>query len=164
MALAVISMGLVGLMFVPPPAPCLTDGVLEVHVGDTAWLLPTAEAGGLSLKRRGRKVCEPVDGVIVADVLTIKDAELQRIHLSISPHRGGTIWTDAFAGKCSKEPFVTVAGDDLGQQCNAYKAINAETIARITYYTADWPPEKWPELFRQVDARMAEARKTGIHP
>ncbi len=38
--LAIVSIGLVGMLFVPRVPACVTDGTLEVRVADTVWVLP----------------------------------------------------------------------------------------------------------------------------
>lgn len=159
--LGVVSVGLIGMLLVPRSPPCLTDGMLAIRVADTVWTLPEKQANAHPVKRHigYGQVCEPADGPINADHLSLKNVEPRNVHISISPYRGGTEWTQKFQGRCSKEPFLTFAGKDLGHQCNAYRAL-AGTTVRITYYSAEWPPERWPELFQMVDLLISERTKT----
>ena len=158
--LGVVSIGLVGMLFIPPTAPCLTDGILQVRVADTVWELPENEAGGLTVKRRDGygHVCEPRTGEIASDLLVFENIEPSRVQISVTPYGGGTRFTQRFEGRCSEQPFITVSGQDLGHQCNAYKSLDGTTV-RITYYSVDWPLERWPELFQLVDRLLAEKRK-----
>jgi hypothetical protein len=159
-ALVPISVGLIGTLFVPKPPSCMTDGILEVQVGDTVWVLPEEETRGLSVKRRNGHghVCEPPSGVIRADFLMIENVGLGRTAISIQPYRGGTRFSERFSGRCYGAAFITITGADLGQQCQAYRSLG-ETTVRITYYSADWPRAQERTLFKKVDFLLAEKRR-----
>ena len=158
--LGVVSIGLVGMLFVPKPPACVTDGTLQVRVADTVWVLPEKEAGGLTVKQKNGygHVCEPPSGEITTDLLSFENIEPRNVHISIEPYRGGTKFTDQFSVRCREPPFITVDGENLGRSCSAYKSL-AGTTVRIKYYSAEWPSESWPELFQRVDRLLVEKRK-----
>lgn len=158
--LGVVSIGLVGMLFVPKPPACVTDGTLQVRVADTVWILPEEEAGGLTVKQKNGygHVCEPPAGEITTDWLSFKNVEPRNVRISIEPYRGGTKFTEQFSGRCGPSPFITVDGDNLGQSCTARKSL-AGTTVRIDYYSAEWPSERWPDLFQIVDRLLVEKRK-----
>lgn len=156
--LGVVSIGLVGMLFVPKPPACVTDGTLQVRVADTVWVLPEEEAGGLTVKHKNGHVCEPPAGEITTDLLTLENVEPTNVLILIKPYRGGTKFPDQFSVRCIEAPFITVDGDNLGRSCSAYKSL-AGTTVRIAYYSAEWPSERWPELFHRVDRLLIERRK-----
>lgn len=141
--LGVVSIGLVGMLFVPKAPACVTDGTLEVRVADTVWVLPEEEARGLTVKRKNGygHVCEPPSGEITTDLLSIENVEPSDVLILIEPYRGGTKFTEQFSARCIEAPFITVDGENLGQPCSAYKSL-AGTTVRIDYYSAEWPLER----------------------
>ena len=155
--LGVVSIGLVGMLFVPKPPACVTDGTLQVRVADTVWVLPEKEAGGLTVKQKNGHVCEPPAGEITTDLLTLENVEPTNVLILIKPYRGGTKFPDQFSVRCIEAPFITVDGENLGRSCSAYKSL-AGTTVRIAYYSAEWPSERWPELFHTVDRLLIERR------
>lgn len=155
--LGVVSIGLVGMLFVPKPPACVTDGTLQVRVADTVWVLPEEEAGGLTVKHKNGHVCEPPAGEITTDLLTLENVEPTNVLILIKPYRGGTKFPDQFSVRCIEAPFITVDGENLGRSCSAYKSL-AGTTVRIAYYSAEWPSERWPELFHTVDRLLIERR------
>ncbi|MEA3471864.1 MAG: hypothetical protein U9R70_00400 [Pseudomonadota bacterium] len=155
--LGVVSIGLVGMLFVPKPPACVTDGTLQVRVADTVWVLPEEEAGGLTVKHKNGHVCEPPAGEITTDLLTLENVEPTNVLILIKPYRGGTKFPDQFSVRCIEAPFITVDGENLGRSCSAYKSL-AGTTVRIAYYSAEWPSERWPELFHRVDRLLIERR------
>lgn len=155
--LGVVSIGLVGMLFVPKPPACVTDGTLQVRVADTVWVLPEEEAGGLTVKHKNGHVCEPPAEEITTDLLTLENVEPTNVIILIKPYRGGTKFPDQFSVRCIEAPFITVDGENLGQSCSAYKSL-AGTTVRIAYYSAEWPSERWPELFHRVDRMLIERR------
>lgn len=160
-SLGVISIGLIGMMIIPTPRTpaCLTDGSLQVRLADTVWVLPENEASVYPVRRRDGfgHVCEPPNGEILAEHLSLENVEPSNVHISIAPYRGGNKFTDRFEGSCHSERFITASGKDLGHQCNAYRSLGG-TVVRCTYYSAHWPSERWPELFQRIDRLLAERR------
>lgn len=158
--LGVVSIGLVGMLFVPKAPACVTDGTLQVRVADTVWVLPEEEAGGLTVKQKNGygHVCEPPSGEITTDLLSIENVEPSNVLILIKPYRGGTKFTDQFSARCIEAPFITVDGENLGRSCSAFKSL-AGTTVRIDYYSAEWPSERWPELFQSVDRLLVEKRR-----
>ena len=156
--LGVVSIGLVGMLFVPKPPACFTDGTLQVRVADTVWVLPEEEAGGLTVKHKNGHVCEPPAGEITTDLLTLENVEPTNVLILIVPYRGGTKFTDQFSVRCIESPFITVDGENLGRSCSARKSL-AGTTVRIDYYSAEWPSERWSELFQRVDRLLIERRR-----
>lgn len=166
-ALVPISAGLIGTLFIPKPPACLTDGMLEVQVADTVWVLREEETRGLSVKRRDGHghVCEPPGGIVPANSLMIENVGLGRTAIFIEPYDGGTRFSERFSARCYGDSFITMTGADLGQQCRAYRSFGKATVS-ISYYSADWPPERESELFKRVDELLAEKTRhqSASHP
>ena len=93
----------------------------------------------------------------MTELLSIENVEPSNVLILIRPYRGGKKFTDQFTARCIEAPFITVDGENLGRSCSAYKSLAGTTVS-IDYYSAEWPSERWPELFQSVDRLPAQKR------
>lgn len=157
--LGLVSAVLIGSLFVPVPEPCKTSDFLSFRVADTVWLVPENEATGFQAKRgRGGRICLPESGEIASDLLVLTEASPIGLPIAIQASSGGKRYSKEFVAYCSDDTLVNMAGVDRGKTCKAYKALEATTVS-VIFQTADWPEERWPELYENVESLLSIRRK-----
>lgn len=157
--LGLVSAGLIGSLFVPVSKPCKTGDYLSVRVADTVWLVPENEAAGFQSKRgRGGRICLPESGEIASELLVLKEVNPIGLPIAIQASSGGKKFSEEFVAYCSEDTLVDMAGVDRGKPCKAYKALGGTTVS-VIFQTADWPKERWPELYGKVESLLSIRRK-----
>ena len=161
--LAIVSVGLVGTMFIPPPAQCLNDGTLDVQVADTFWRVSSKDTGATALEYKNWKdgeFCEPVNGIIPSDSLTIiqENSTKGGLFVHVNAYRGGRKWTDKYEVFCSSTDLIDVLGVNQGRQCRAIKALTARTSVTVQYLSRYWPTQRQAEMFQTADEYLSDKR------
>lgn len=158
--LAVISVGLVGTMFMPQPLQCLNDGILDIQVADTLWRVPSNDVSGITYEKwEGGKFCEPPSGIIPSDSLTIQnDISPEGLFIYVTSYRGGRRWKDTYEVFCSRDDLIDMTGRNLGRPCQASKALTGGTIATVKFSSIQWPPDRQSEVLQATDAILATRR------